>query len=198
MFASGSLSLLASLFSVLQWWLRSCQPCWFQSGDLLPVVAQSSWRHFLCCLCPGRRFSVWCKGSARRWHTTNYGFLRKDLLRANLFLDETIMMTPPIWIVNLGLSKALDKVFGQHCGVCCANKTFRIINFGYWFLCMLIKLDKSWAKWTTARKFRQVFVRVLNPRLVCAVLEDAMRHWTQTVGVFGLDLQDGLPPLLDS
>ena len=57
--------------------------------------------------------------------------MEEHVFTTNLILDKS-QKKLPIWIVSLDLSKAFDRVIGQHHGEHFADKESHIIWFNFW------------------------------------------------------------------
>ena len=127
--------------------------------------------------------------------------IEEHLLTANVFLGKTLAVGIPVWVVNLDLSKAFDRVHWP-----ALWKSLREQGISEHMVWMISKLyDGQFGEVIgssgRSRKFNITGgVRqgcVLSPRLFCAVLQFAMRKWRLKVGDLGFDLSDGMPHLID-
>ena len=57
-----------------------------------------------------------------------------DVFTANVFMDKALDVGIPVWVVNLDLSKAFDRVHGPTLGKACLNKASQNAWFGWMVL----------------------------------------------------------------
>ena len=127
--------------------------------------------------------------------------IEEHLLTTNIVLDKTLSLDVPVWIVNLDLSKAFDKVKWENLWE--ALSKHGVSDHMLWVLqCMYygqtgrIGDNRTDGDWFCIRGgVRQGCV--LSPRLFSCVLEVALGCWRRKVGNAGMDFQDGMHTLLD-
>ena len=123
------------------------------------------------------------------------------LLTTNLVLDKTLSLDVPMWIVNLDLSKAFDKVKWENLWE--ALSEHGVSDHMLWVLqCMYygqtgrIGDNSTDGDWFCIRGgVRQGCV--LSPRLFSCILEVALGCWRRKVGNAGMKFPDGMHTLLD-
>ena len=127
--------------------------------------------------------------------------IEEHLLTANAFLDKTLAVGIPVWVVSLDLSKAFDRVHWPALWKSLLEQG--ISEHMVWMISKVYdgQFGEVIGSSGRSRKFNITGgVRqgcVLSPRLFCAVLQFAMRKWRLNVGDLGFDLLDGMPHLID-
>ena len=129
--------------------------------------------------------------------------LEEHLVSANLVIDKLPAVGKPVWIVSLDLSKAFDRVNWSKLWAALASHGVSqhlvwIIQCLYWKQEGCVKGDTDLSNCFPIKSgVRQGCV--LSPKLFSSVQQWAMRKWRLDVehAQCGIDLQDGLPKLLD-
>ena len=129
--------------------------------------------------------------------------LEEHLVTANLVVDKFFGIDMPVWVISLDLSKAFDRVDWNK--LWAALLDHGVSEHIVWIIqclyfsqrgCVRGELDIS-DEFPINGGVRQGCV--LSPRLFTGVLQWAMRKWRSKVESkgFGIEMQDGMPRLLD-
>lgn len=127
--------------------------------------------------------------------------IEEHLLTANLMIDKATAHDIPLWIVSLDLSKAFDRVSWS--ALWAALQDHGVSDHLIWMIQNLYRdqFGEVLGEWKRSEPFDiKAGVRqgcVLSPRLFSCVLEWAMSRWKQECVACGIDLGDGMEPLVD-
>ena len=127
--------------------------------------------------------------------------VEEHLLTANLIIDKSFACNLPMWIISLDLSKAFDRVDWD--ALWDALRHHGVSEHIIWIL-QIMYHDQKGLIHDASKSSREFPIKggvrqgcVLSPRLFCAVLQVALANWRARVEHRGVDMNDGLPRLLD-
>ena len=129
--------------------------------------------------------------------------LEEHFVSANPVIDKLLAVGNPVWIVSLDLSKAFDRINWSKLWAALASHGVSqhlvwIIQCLYWKQEGCDKGDMGLSHCFPIN-FGVIQGCVLRPKLFSSVQQRAMRKWRLDVehAQCGIDLQDGVPKLLD-
>ena len=128
--------------------------------------------------------------------------LEEHLLTANLVLDKSLAVGMPIWVISVDFSKAFDRVLWP--ALWQALLQAGVSEHLVWIIQQMYVGQQGAVRGDDGTESHGFDICagvrqgcVLSPRLFCAALQSGMGDWRAHVGPAGLDLGDGMRPLLD-